>query len=512
MAESGHHYVYDTAGNIASKQVEKPGLAATMTTYGHNSLNQLTAIGGSGGVKTVVVRGETSEPASVKVRPGTSSTWKDARMLAGQRFEADIDLATGPNQINVQATDGSYNTSTYTYALDLATAPAATPTFDAEGNMTSDGIRAYEWDLQNRLIKITWGAGSNKTTEFRYNPLGQRSQRIEKTGATTAQYYYLYDGIRLLCRYTGGTALSNLDRRYFNEGEQRKNGTLWDAYYYTRDHLGSVREVLASNGTLVARYDYDPYGKRSAQYETGTYADGCDLGYTGHITQPSPVTGQTELVMTLFRAYDPELGRWLSADPIGEEGGINLYAYVLNGPMDAVDLLGLDLILLSRNVSGDEASDYIFASQLIKKRNIGGDNTFDVHGHGCRTGVWDDRNATPARLPSGERKVNHPDAKNREFIGAEALATRIQNSGSWKPGMPIVLFTCNGSACGSNGESNLASALAQILADRTMVAQEVSAPNGNCKVERNLDVTVMASSDSGSKRPPKFYTVRKNPK
>jgi hypothetical protein len=61
-----------------------------MTNYGHNSLSQLTAIGGSGGTKTVIVLGETSEPASVKVKPGASSTWKNARMLTGRRFEADI--------------------------------------------------------------------------------------------------------------------------------------------------------------------------------------------------------------------------------------------------------------------------------------------------------------------------------------------------------------------------------------------------------------------------------------
>ncbi len=341
VAESGHHHVYDPAGNIGSKQVERPGLAATMTTYAHNSLNRITAIGGSGGVKTVVVRGETSEPASVRVRPDASSPWKNARMLAGRRFEADIDLATGPNQIQVRARDGSHNTSTYTYALDLATAPAATPTptFDADGNMTGDGIRSYEWDHQNRLVKITWGAGSNKTTEYKYNPLGQRSERIDKTGSTvTAHHYYLYDGIQPLCRYT---ASANLDRRYYGEGEQRKDGANWNSHYYTKDHLGSIREVTNSDGTLAARYDYDPSGKRSAEYESGTYTNGCELGFTGHITQLSPVAGQTELVMTLFRAYDPELGRWLSADPIGEEGGLNLYGYVKGDPVLRIDLFGL---------------------------------------------------------------------------------------------------------------------------------------------------------------------------
>ena len=283
VAESGHHYVYDLAGNIASKQVESPSLGATMTAYGHNELNQITGIGGTAGSRKVTVRGGTSEPSNVQAKPSTSGNWTSARMLEGDRFEADLNLAAGANQLQIKATDGSGNTSNYTYSLALASAPAAASTHDLDGNLTIDGIRSYEWDNQNRLIKITWDAGSNKTTEFKYNALGQRAERIDKTGSTeTAHHYYLYDGIRLLCRYQGGTATDNIDRRYFDQGEQRKNGANWDSYYYTRDHLGSVREVLASNGTLVARYDYDPYGKRSAQYEAPTYAKGCDLGYTGH--------------------------------------------------------------------------------------------------------------------------------------------------------------------------------------------------------------------------------------
>ena len=100
-----------------------------------------------------------------------------------------------------------------------------------------------------------------------------------------------------------------------------------------RSHLGSIREVLKSDGTLAARYDYDPYGKRITQYQSSTYAGGCDFGFTGHITVPSPVTSQTEMVLTHFRPYDPELGRWLSADPIGEMGGLNLYGYVNGQPL-----------------------------------------------------------------------------------------------------------------------------------------------------------------------------------
>ena len=336
---TGYHYLYDLAGNIASKQIEASSTGATMTSYTHNSINQLTDIGGSEGVKQVVVRGQTNEPATVKVKSSIASVWTDARLLDGNRFESDQDLAVGPNQLNIRAKDGSGNASNYTYSLALAAATAATPNYDADGNLLTDGIRTYDWDMLSRLVKITWGAGSNKTTEYRYNALSQRSEQIEKTGTTeTAHYYYLYEGSKLLCRYNGGTTAANIDRQYLSQGEQRKSGSLWASYYYNRDHLGSIREVMNSNGTLAARYDYEPYGKRIVQYEASDYT--CDLGFTGHITQPSAVSGQGEIVLTLFRAYDPDSGKWLSADPIGEAGGLNLYGYGPNDPLNGYDELG----------------------------------------------------------------------------------------------------------------------------------------------------------------------------
>jgi len=353
VVESAQHYVYDAAGNIASRQVESPGAASTMIPYSHNSLNQITSLGGSSGARPMTVRGSTSELAKVKAKTGIATDWKSARMLEGNRFEADLDLATGANQINLQAKDGSGNRSDYAYSLSIAAAAAAAPTYDADGNMTSDGSRTFEWDSQSRLTKITTTTGGYKTTEFKYNALGQRSTRIETSQPSgypvpvSTSYHHLYDGIHLLDRRAGNSNpnSSTIDRRYLSQGEQRYNGATWENYYYTRDHLGSIREVVKSDGALAARYDYEPYGKRSTQYQSSTYLGGCDLGFTGHITLPSAVSGQTELVLTCFRAYAPEFGRWLSADPVGEKGGVNLYGYVENSPIIQFDQLGLEIVL-----------------------------------------------------------------------------------------------------------------------------------------------------------------------
>jgi len=90
--------------------------------------------------------------------------------------------------------------------------------------------------------------------------------------------------------------------------------------------------VTANTGTLLARYDYDPWGRRTRP--SGTFD--ADFGYTGHYFHAA-----TGLSLAYYRAYDAELGRWISRDPIAEEGGLNLYGYVGNNAIKLTDPLGL---------------------------------------------------------------------------------------------------------------------------------------------------------------------------
>jgi RHS repeat-associated protein len=105
-------------------------------------------------------------------------------------------------------------------------------------------------------------------------------------------------------------------------------------YYYTKDHLGSIREITDSSGAIQARYDYDPYGRRTKL--TGSLD--ADFGFTGHYHQSSGLS------LALYRAYDADLGRWVNRDPVGEYGGLNLYGYVRNNPLNWVDPFGLAAI------------------------------------------------------------------------------------------------------------------------------------------------------------------------
>jgi RHS repeat-associated protein len=114
-------------------------------------------------------------------------------------------------------------------------------------------------------------------------------------------------------------------------------------YYYTRDHLGSIREMGKSDGTIVARYDYDPWGRSTTVINTTLP----DFNFTGLYRHSA-----SGLIMAERRFYDPDLGRWISRDPIGENGGVNLYAYTSNDPVDGVDTLGLDTYRQRRQIGG----------------------------------------------------------------------------------------------------------------------------------------------------------------
>jgi RHS repeat-associated protein len=116
------------------------------------------------------------------------------------------------------------------------------------------------------------------------------------------------------------------------------------AYFYTRDHLGSVRELTTSTGTIAARYDYDPYGVTTLIQGTNL----ADFQYAGmYVHQPSGY------YLSATRAYSPNLGRWITKDPIQEKGGLNMYAYCGNNPVNAVDPSGLGPMLQGTDEQGE---------------------------------------------------------------------------------------------------------------------------------------------------------------
>lgn len=92
----------------------------------------------------------------------------------------------------------------------------------------------------------------------------------------------------------------------------------------------------AKDGQTVARYDYDAFGNRITNTAPELGEDVNPFGFSTKFTDE-----ETELVYYGYRYYAPEMGRWVSRDPIGERGGINLYGVMRNGPLNRWDVLGL---------------------------------------------------------------------------------------------------------------------------------------------------------------------------
>jgi len=106
-----------------------------------------------------------------------------------------------------------------------------------------------------------------------------------------------------------------------------------DAYfYYQNDHLGTPKKLTAGNGEVVWSAKYNSFGKATIEIEIFEN----NLRFAGQYEDK-----ETGLHYNRFRYYDSNTGRYLRADPIGFTGGINLFAYVLNGPVNSFDPFGL---------------------------------------------------------------------------------------------------------------------------------------------------------------------------
>lgn len=168
------------------------------------------------------------------------------------------------------------------------------------------------------------------TSAFTYNGLGQVVQVIETSsaGSVLANHAYLWCGMTLCVAHDNTQSGSPVSTEYFPQGAII-GGT---SYYYVKDGLGSVQALATATGTVASQFSYDPYGSESTL--SGTVES--DIGYAGYFTPAG-----TSLDFALNRAYDPTDGRWLNRDPIGELGGVNLYAYVGDNPVTFDDPLGL---------------------------------------------------------------------------------------------------------------------------------------------------------------------------
>jgi len=213
---------------------------------------------------------------------------------------------------------------------------SASLAYDANGNtLTDENGNSYQWDALNRLTRITYPSGASSL--FAYDGLSRRVQIVEKdgSGTVTSTKNYLWIGSEMAEERDASNAVT---KRFFPQGEQQITSGTATPFYYTRDHLRSVRELVDGSGNILTRYGYDAYGKTITTYVSGTHdATFLYAGMQVHLTSGLYLSkGQ--------RIYDPATGKWNSTDPSGENGGINLYEYCEDSPIDFADPFGLEKV------------------------------------------------------------------------------------------------------------------------------------------------------------------------
>jgi YD repeat-containing protein len=111
-------------------------------------------------------------------------------------------------------------------------------TFDANGNLTADGTRTFEWDARNQLVAVTEGA---QRAEHSYDGIGRRVRICALTGGVeTGDTQYVWCNGAICEERTGGAAST----RFYSSGVKRSGA----AYYHVRDHLTSIREITNASG------------------------------------------------------------------------------------------------------------------------------------------------------------------------------------------------------------------------------------------------------------------------
>ena len=219
-------------------------------------------------------------------------------------------------------------------------------THDADGNLTSDGVWTYTWDGENRLATAQ-NALSGTWLEFKYDYRSRRVRKIERSyGILVSDHRYIYDGWNVIAELAGYD-LNNLVRTFTwglddsgsLHGAGGVGGLLMisqgSAYYLpVYDANGNVHGLIKNGGTFAAAYGYSASGE--LVQSVGSYAAANPIRFASKWYDT-----QTGLYQYNHRNYSPSLGRFLSRDPIGEYGGLNLYAYAGNDPVNRWDYLGL---------------------------------------------------------------------------------------------------------------------------------------------------------------------------
>jgi RHS repeat-associated protein len=312
------------------------------------------------------------------------------------------------------------------------------PTYDADGNLLS-GLRSplsaftSTWNGENRMLSSTSAnvAIADRRVENAYDALGRRVRKTVKfasTGAVIEDRYFIYDGWNVIeetivpatgpvetAEAVWGTDLSGTAQGAGGVGGLLLRETsATGASYYHYDGNGNVTALTSAAVGVQAAYTYGPFGET--------------LRAAGPLAQANPwrfstkyQDEETGLLYYGYRFYNPTDGRWPSRDPIGEEGGENLYGANENDSINYIDLNGLNPLNFLREVAAlpfDVLNGDLFRSSIIGKEFTGSQCQFLLTVVGVNSN-YDDSMAHRNRVSKYPefRQISSPQAVYNPTIG-----------------------------------------------------------------------------------------------
>ena len=351
-AVTGQQYGYNF-DNIGNRTSALWGSVGNMSTniYAVNGLNEYTNIV-TPGCKDIL--GLAIATNTVTVNTGVADR-------KGEYFHRQISIANnnGPLWQNVSITSGSPTNGT---SGGLVFPAKSQPlVYDADGNLTSDGIWTYQWDAENRLTNMTmesiYGIANSNVLQltFAYDYMNRRiSKTVSSWNGTTyvpqSTSYFVYDGWNLIAVFTPSGVIQQsfvwgLDLSGSMDQAGGIGGLLAMAnagtnYFATYDGNGNITGLI--NGTdksMGARYEYSPFGE--ALRANGPMAKINPFGFSTRFCD-----NESALVYYGYRYFSPSQGRWIGRDSLQEQGGNNLLGFCINEPIGNTDSNGKCLTLI----------------------------------------------------------------------------------------------------------------------------------------------------------------------